>query len=83
VYQVGHTPAVSGTSQGNKHAEAEAEMDKLLLTTTEAAAQLGVGRSTVYVLLKSGELASVRIGRSRRVPSEAVRTFVSKLQVAG
>ena len=37
-------------------------MDKLLLTPTEAAAALGVGRSKVYELLQCGSLQSVRIG---------------------
>jgi excisionase family DNA binding protein len=58
-------------------------MDKLLLTPVEAAALLGVGRSKVYELLKSGQLSSVRIGRSRRVPAEAVHKFVASLQVGG
>lgn len=58
-------------------------MDKLLLTPVEAATLLGVGRSKVYQLLKSGQLTSVRIGRSRRVPAEAVQKFVAGLQVGG
>jgi excisionase family DNA binding protein len=58
-------------------------MDKLLLTPVEAATVLGVGRSKVYQLLKSGQLTSVRIGRSRRVPAEAVQEFVAGLQVRG
>lgn len=54
-------------------------MDKLLLTTTEAAAALGITRSKVYELLQTGELPSVRIGASRRVPAEAVHSFVANL----
>lgn len=37
-------------------------MDKLLLTPTEAASALGIGRSKLYELLKSGQLLSVHIG---------------------
>lgn len=55
-------------------------MDKLLLTTTEAAKALGIGRSKVYELLQTGQLMSVRIGASRRVPADAVHTFVANLQ---
>ncbi len=55
-------------------------MDKLLLTTTEAAKALGIGRSKVYELLQTGQLTSVRIGASRRVPADAVHTFVANLQ---
>lgn len=58
----------------------EDAMDKLLLTTTEAAKALGIGRSKVYELLQTGQLTSVRIGASRRVPADAVHTFVANLQ---
>jgi len=54
-------------------------MDTLLLTTTEAAKALGIGRSKVYELLQTGQLPSVRIGACRRVPADAVHTFVANL----
>jgi excisionase family DNA binding protein len=53
---------------------------KLLLTPAEAAEQLGVGRSTVYELLASGELESICIGRARRIPSDALLDFVGRLR---
>jgi excisionase family DNA binding protein len=55
-------------------------MDKLLLTPEGAAAALGIGRSTVYELLRLGTLPSVRIGACRRVPAEAVHNFVANLR---
>lgn len=55
-------------------------MDKLLLTPTEAAATLGIGRSKVYELLQSGQLESVRIGACRRVPADAVHSFLVNLR---
>ena len=55
-------------------------MDTLLLTTTEAAKALGIGRSKVYELLQTGQLPSVRIGACRRVPADAVHTFVANLK---
>lgn len=57
-------------------------MDKLLLTPTEAAGVLGIGRSKVYELLQSGALASVRIGSCRRIPADVVHRFVTDLQTA-
>lgn len=47
-------------------------MDKLLLTPTEAAAALGIGRSKVYELLQAGQLQSVHIGTCRRIPADAL-----------
>jgi excisionase family DNA binding protein len=43
-------------------------MEKLLLSPEEAAHALGVGRSRVYDLMRTRQLLSVRIGKSRRVP---------------
>jgi excisionase family DNA binding protein len=52
-------------------------VDRLLLTIKDAATALSVGRTTIYALIASGELAVVHIGRSSRVPAEAVREFVA------
>jgi excisionase family DNA binding protein len=60
----------------------EDQMDKLLLTPVEAARALGIGRSTVYELMQTGQLESVRIGACRRVPAEAVHTFLLHLRRA-
>lgn len=54
-------------------------MDKLLLTPTEAARALSIGRSKLYQLLQTGQLASVRIGTCRRVPADALTTFLQGL----
>lgn len=51
-------------------------MERLLLTTTEAAEALGIGRSKLYELLMAGVIRSVRIGSCRRVPAEALNDFV-------
>jgi excisionase family DNA binding protein len=55
-------------------------MDKLLLRPEEAAAVLSIGRSRLYELLGSGELDSVRIGTSRRVPAEELVRYVERLR---
>jgi excisionase family DNA binding protein len=56
-------------------------VDKLLLTPREAAQLLGISRSMLYELLRRGEIASVRIGRSRRVPRAALSAFVDQLHL--
>ncbi len=57
-------------------------MDKLLLTPTEAATALGIGRSKVYELMQTGQLQSVHIGACRRVPRDALTTFLEQLRQA-
>ncbi len=58
-------------------------MEKLLLTPEEAGTVLGVGRSRVYDLMRTRQLPSVRIGKSRRVPAAAVQAFVDELMQEG
>jgi excisionase family DNA binding protein len=52
---------------------------KLLLRVEEVAQLLEIGRTRVYHLIASGELASVKIGGSRRVPTAAVHRYVAGL----
>ena len=54
-------------------------MSSMTLTVDEVAEQLRVGRTTVYRLLKTGELPSFCIGRSRRVSAEALHSYVEGL----
>ena len=51
----------------------------LLVTPEEAARALSLGRTTVYQLMRTGELASVVIGRRRRIPVTALAAFVDAL----
>jgi excisionase family DNA binding protein len=55
-------------------------MEKLLYTTAEAAALLGLCRNKVYELMYAGTLKSVKIGRSRRIPADALRACVATLR---
>jgi excisionase family DNA binding protein len=55
-------------------------VNKLLLTPENAAEALSVGRTTVYQLMATGALRSVRIGKCRRVPMSAVVELVEQLE---
>jgi excisionase family DNA binding protein len=52
---------------------------KLLLTVEEAAQQLSIGRPKMYQLVMRGDVVSVKIGASRRVPATALVEFVERL----
>ncbi|MGE3810586.1 MAG: helix-turn-helix domain-containing protein [Candidatus Nanopelagicales bacterium] len=51
----------------------------ILLTPEQAARALGLGRTTIYALLRDGELRSVRLGRSRRIPYASLVQFVERI----
>lgn len=52
-------------------------MDELL-SVEEAARRISCGRSHLYELLRRGEIESVRLGRSRRIPVVALQRFVQE-----
>ena len=49
---------------------------RLVLTVEEAAKCLGIGRTLMYALITTGDVESVRIGRLRRVPPDALENYV-------
>lgn len=51
-------------------------MEKVLLTVTEAARRLSLGRATAYQLVRQGDLPSVRIGRAVRVPAHELEAWI-------
>lgn len=54
--------------------------EPLLLTPEQAADLLGLGRTQTFALIKDGSLESVKIGRSRRIPREALAEYVQSLR---
>ena len=52
---------------------------RLLLTVDEAAERLGIGRTTAWSLVRSGDLESVQIGRLRRVHVDTVAAYAADL----
>jgi excisionase family DNA binding protein len=54
-------------------------MEKILLTPEEAAEVLNISRTKLFELLQAQALRSVKIGKSRRIPTDAVREYVAAL----
>ena len=50
-----------------------------LLRVDDVATILKVSRWTVYRLIKERQLVSVKVGSSRRVPTESVRAYIAML----
>jgi excisionase family DNA binding protein len=56
--------------------------DVRFLTVAEVASIMRVSKMTVYRLVHSGELEAIRVGRSFRVPEQAVNQYLSNSFVA-
>ena len=54
----------------------QTEETKKLLSAEELAQELGVGRTTAYALLWSGQIPSMKIGRLRKVRRQDVAAFI-------
>lgn len=57
-------------------------IEKVGYSIEEAAQSLGVGRTTVYDLMNSGDLESVKVGRRRIIPADAVGAFLAARRAA-
>jgi excisionase family DNA binding protein len=68
--------ALHSTFRDSKHAVTPAT--PLAGSVEHVADRLGVGRTTVYALIKEGHLASIKIGRRRLVPEMAVEEFLAR-----
>ncbi|MBI4504009.1 MAG: helix-turn-helix domain-containing protein [Chloroflexi bacterium] len=52
-----------------------------LLTVTETAHVLSVSRSKLYELVLAGDIPSITLGRSRRIPAAALAEWIAHQQV--
>ncbi|MEV7136668.1 helix-turn-helix domain-containing protein [Streptomyces tauricus] len=50
----------------------------LAVRVEEAARRLSIGRTTMYALIRDGAVQTVPIGRSRRVPVQALSDYLAQ-----
>jgi excisionase family DNA binding protein len=53
-----------------------------MFTVPEAAARMSLGKRTVWRMIHDGEIESVKRGRSRRIPRQAVADYIEQLRTA-
>lgn len=52
---------------------------RFLYRVGEAAELLSVSRNRIYELIRSGQLRTVQVGKSRRVPARSLDDYVTRL----
>ena len=73
----------SGPTVNTVPASTEMPIGKLLLRINDAAEKLSLSRTNLYKLLASGELESIKVGRSRLIPTDALESFVNHHRNSG
>lgn len=58
---------------------AQAENLPIVMSVPELAEVLRIGRNNAYQLVRDGAIASIRIGKSIRIPRQALLDFLSKM----
>ncbi len=53
--------------------------DKRVYTVPEAADVLGIKSTTMYKLIREGQIRSLKIGSLRRIPAEAIDEFIQEM----
>ena len=53
-------------------------MEDLLLTEEQARKTLQLGRSKLWELMMSGAIPSIKVGKCRRIPADALRKWVDE-----
>jgi excisionase family DNA binding protein len=53
---------------------------QLLYSVEEAAGMIGIGRTFMFHLLATGEIDSLKIGRRRKVPRDAIDDYIERLR---
>lgn len=62
------------------HMEAILNMEPLAISVNATAKVLGVGRSSVYLLMKSGKLEAIKIGRRTLLTTASIKRLAQTNQ---
>jgi excisionase family DNA binding protein len=56
--------------------EKESIMEPIAISVTDTARVLGLGRTSIYALIKEGRLETVKLGSRRLIKTESVRKLI-------
>ena len=54
--------------------------ERMLLTVEEAAERLSISRAQMWRLISRGDIASLHVGRLRRIEPEALTHYISRMR---
>ncbi|HLY32475.1 MAG TPA: helix-turn-helix domain-containing protein [Ktedonobacterales bacterium] len=76
------TASTEDVPQLTPAAEREVQLRKLLVSVDDMAWMLSIGKSKAWQLVMRGDVFSVPVGRSRRIPVKCIEEFVDSLMAS-
>jgi excisionase family DNA binding protein len=72
-------PSSTTLKQLGDKGTAPPDQPRELLRVEQAAARLAIGRTSMFALIKANVIESVKVGRLRRVPVDAITAYINHL----
>ena len=73
--------SISGANDQRASQKRQAEIEPIALRVPEACRYLGIGRSTLYVLIGEGEVEFIKLGSSTLLLTESLRSLVDRKRI--
>ncbi|MAM38695.1 MAG: excisionase [Erythrobacter sp.] len=73
--------SISGANDQRASQKRQTEVEPITMRVPEACRYLGIGRSTLYVLIGRGEIEVIKLGSSTLVLTESLRSIVDKRRI--
>ena len=70
--------STSGANDQRASQKARTEIEPIAMRVPEACRYLGIGRSTLYVLIGEGEIEFIKLGSSTLVLTESLKDLVER-----
>ncbi|MBO6768416.1 MAG: helix-turn-helix domain-containing protein [Erythrobacter sp.] len=74
--------SITGANDQRASQKRQTDIEPIAMRITEACRYLGIGRSTLYVLIGQGELEYIKLGSSTLVLTESLKSLVESRRVA-
>jgi excisionase family DNA binding protein len=74
------TPRSTALREALEKAKKGERAPTAMLSVTEACGQLGISRTTLYVLIRKKSITSMKIGSRRLISAKAIERFIEQLE---
>ena len=68
--------SISGANDQRASQNRQTDIEPIAMRVPEACRYLGIGRSTLYVLISTGEIEFIKLGSSTLVLTESLKSLV-------